>query len=306
MNADTPCDETDLAFVNARMAALKDQINEIEERSGMFGRDSEEDHARYEELSGEWGRLLGVKMDLEAEQQRQQYLAKRRYRRPYGGWLAPLVNRIIPREREEYVGQVSLSIGEFTDLPSYRFTAGLTAAVAIGANVVIALAFPWLSIIPFRVVMDLLRGANVPLLLAYLLAVAIYCAAYMTASVNGSGVAPGYATKTVDLWAANEEQWFRQGAQHWSGWLRFRSCVGFGLAHIGNMVYPVTWILTTIPLGAVFMYVYLRNYARSGGSEETAVLAATKFHAMVNRFLWSYVGLTAAGYGIYLLINLFL
>lgn len=301
-NTDTPCDETNLACVKARRARLYEEMEEIEARSGYFGRDNDVDHARYMELSSEWGRLLNVEMDLEAEQRRQEGMESRRYRRPDKGWLASLVNHIIPPFPDGYIKQPDPSGMVYRDLPSYRLPAALVAAVAFGSLLLIHWLFPATLFVPFIELTDAIQSIGMHRFFAWLLAAALYTVLYVHACKGGSGIRSLFDSSVIAISAVNEEQWFRRGAENWSGWQRFRSCAGFGLVHIGVLIYPLTWVLMTIPVGAVFMYVYLRQYSRSGDGEEAA-LAAAKFHAAFNRFLWLYLGIAVAAVIVY---NLFL
>lgn len=94
------------------------------------------------------------------------------------------------------------------------------------------------------------------------------------ASVNSVGL--------LNTMAVVEEQWFREGAENWSGRQRFMSCFGFGVAHMANLFYAFSTILPLSLGGYLFMRVYLHEY-RKTGSRSHAILAAALVHRVYNR-----------------------
>jgi len=82
--------------------------------------------------------------------------------------------------------------------------------------------------------------------------------------------------------AVLEEQTFREGSENWTTWQRCRSCIAFGLIHLGNLFYPLASVLPLALGGALFMAVYLRKYHQTK-SRRLAVLSAAVWHRTYNR-----------------------
>lgn len=82
--------------------------------------------------------------------------------------------------------------------------------------------------------------------------------------------------------AVLEEQWFREGSENWTIFQRFRSCVGFGFAHMANLFYPFSTLLPLSLGGYLFMRVYLYEYKKTN-SRRDAILAASLVHRVYNR-----------------------
>lgn len=78
-----------------------------------------------------------------------------------------------------------------------------------------------------------------------------------------------------------EEQWFRQGSETWTRRRRVSSCVGFGIAHLANLIVAFATAGMLMLVGAVFMSVYLREMRRTG-DQRRAVIASAKVHAHYN------------------------
>jgi hypothetical protein len=101
----------------------------------------------------------------------------------------------------------------------------------------------------------------------------------------------GYSRFTFGLFnraALNEEQAWREGAENWSPWQRFRSCLSFGLIHQPSLIYVFGMFVPHMIMGGVFMCIYLNNYRRNQ-RRRTAVLAASVFHRVYNRVALSVV-----------------
>lgn len=81
--------------------------------------------------------------------------------------------------------------------------------------------------------------------------------------------------------AVSEELWFRAGCERWTWGQRVYSCVTFGFLHLTNLVIPLSIALVLTCGGAVFMWVYLREYKRTQ-CVTVATLASSRFHAMYN------------------------
>lgn len=107
-----------------------------------------------------------------------------------------------------------------------------------------------------------------------------------------------YSRFTIGLFnkaALNEEQAWREGAENWNIWQRFRSCLSFGLIHQPSLIYVFGMFVPHMIMGAVFMTVYLHNYRRTQ-RRRNAVLAAAVFHRVYNRVALSVVVVSLLAY----------
>jgi hypothetical protein len=84
----------------------------------------------------------------------------------------------------------------------------------------------------------------------------------------------------LPLFAHAEERMFRTGAEHWSPARRALKTLQFGLVH-ALIGIPIGAALALSIGGAYFMRVYLREFARSGSSNE-ATLQSTTAHTVYN------------------------
>jgi hypothetical protein len=84
----------------------------------------------------------------------------------------------------------------------------------------------------------------------------------------------------LPLFAHAEERMFRTGAEQWSPARRVFKILQFGMVH-ALIGIPVGAALALSIGGAYFMRVYLREYARTGSSNE-ATLESTTAHATYN------------------------
>jgi hypothetical protein len=84
----------------------------------------------------------------------------------------------------------------------------------------------------------------------------------------------------LPLFAHAEERMFRAGAEEWSPARRLLKTVQFGMVH-ALIGIPVGAALALSIGGAYFMRVYLRQYARTGSSND-ATLESTTAHATYN------------------------
>ncbi len=84
----------------------------------------------------------------------------------------------------------------------------------------------------------------------------------------------------LPLFAHAEERMFRTGAEQWTPARRLLKIVQFGMVH-ALIGIPVGAALALSVGGAYFMRVYLREYARTGSSNE-ATMESTTAHAAYN------------------------
>lgn len=90
----------------------------------------------------------------------------------------------------------------------------------------------------------------------------------------------GLLIPALPLFAHAEEHMFRTGAEHWSPSRRLWKTIQFGAVH-ALIGIPVGAALALSIGGAYFMRAYLREYARTGSSNE-ATLESTTAHAAYN------------------------
>lgn len=81
--------------------------------------------------------------------------------------------------------------------------------------------------------------------------------------------------------ALREEAWFRLGSETWSWRRRVQSCVGFGFAHVLNIVLMTASLGLLTLCGAAFMAVYQRQLKKTGDRRKALYIAA-RFHADYN------------------------
>lgn len=81
--------------------------------------------------------------------------------------------------------------------------------------------------------------------------------------------------------ALKEEIWFRLNSENWTRGQRVKSCVGFGFAHVLNILLMAASLGVLILAGAAFMAVYLRQVKKTGDQRQ-ALYVAARFHADYN------------------------
>lgn len=87
----------------------------------------------------------------------------------------------------------------------------------------------------------------------------------------------------IPLFAHAEERTFRAGAELWSWKRRAFKVVQFGLAH-ALIGIPIGYALALSIGGVYFMFVYLRQYRRTGAQFD-AIMESTRAHAVYNMFI---------------------
>lgn len=91
----------------------------------------------------------------------------------------------------------------------------------------------------------------------------------------------------LPLFAHAEERMFRSGAEHWSTRRRILKTLQFGLVH-ALIGIPVGAALALSIGGAYFMRVYLRDFRRTGSSDDATLESATA-HTVYNGVIISVV-----------------
>lgn len=81
--------------------------------------------------------------------------------------------------------------------------------------------------------------------------------------------------------ALKEEIWFRLNSENWTRGQRVKSCVGFGFAHVLNILLMAASLGVLILAGAAFTAVYLRQVKKTGDQRQ-ALYVAARFHADYN------------------------
>lgn len=147
---------------------------------------------------------------------------------------------------------------------SYRLAGFAMFMFTLISVTVLMTTFPWMRTSPGSLILDMYQQ-YIPSPFSLPLAIgAIYGLHKLL--VRGTS-RPNYEGKFLDKAAMYEEQLFRMGAESWSPWRRVYSCVGFSLIHLVNVIYPVGLLLVIVASGGILMWVYLREYKRSGSSE---------------------------------------
>lgn len=80
---------------------------------------------------------------------------------------------------------------------------------------------------------------------------------------------------------AIEEQWYREGAEHWSRRQRLVSNFVFGVSHLTTVVYPIASYLPLCLLGHTLTRVYLQELQRTG-SRDKALARVIVVHRLCN------------------------
>lgn len=232
------------------------------------------------------------KMYRRAER-RERALRRSRFKRPSNWFLDPF-NRLLG-PLPEGLNAYQPTKKNLRKMRSYRLLGFVLLLAAITLLVSLSAFVPWLAISPATLV-TLALASFMDQALANILTLPV-CLAFAVLLSRGIRL-PRYEGKDLDRAAMWEEQWFRTGAESWTMRQRFLSCVVFGTVHVANIIYPLASLLVVSLLGGVLMFVYLREYKRSG-STRRATYAAAKLHATYNRFAFLYM-IVAASLGLIL------
>lgn len=194
----------------------------------------------------------------------------RRYRRPNGFW-ARIINRMLGPVPED-AGDVSYQPAEFDQVPSRWPVSIVAVLVVLGGVLGLQLFVPASGTSPVTLALGHRIGDWFVLTLVTVLLIFI-AVRHLTARLS--------FRQTMYRVALLEEKWFRLGAERWNGWQRVGSCVGFGVAHLLNLIYVLATLGMLAVAGAIFMAVYLYEF-RLTADRRRAVIAAAKVHAHYN------------------------
>lgn len=215
------------------------------------------------------------------------WLDEHSYARPDKGWLAGPINKMLgPLPNHQY-----LVIDEELNKGVKRYRA--LSLVFLATIITLLLAFvhfaPWAAISPFSVVDHTLNNLGVSGWLSAIIVIALFFVLIFT-SAQFKYRKSIISKSALETAAAEEELWFRAGSESWSWPQRVGSCVGFGLIHVTNFIYPIASILVLMIAGAMFMFVYLRAFKRLGDTR-LATIESARLHATYNRFAFLYMGI---------------
>jgi hypothetical protein len=214
---------------------------------------------------------------------------------------APEVERMYERPQGRIVSKINAGLGALPEGIEYpdptmlsaeegKWSRRLWALITLGLVLAIALTLYNVSPVFSASPSSMLADASARLFGDSWLGVGAYMIVFVALfivvikSTAGHKTAPScYRYKLAERLAVGEELWFRTGCESWSNWRRIFSCFAFGCVHIVNIIYPLSSIVALSVAGGIMMYVYLREYKRSGDAQR-ATLVATRFHATYNRF----------------------
>jgi hypothetical protein len=203
------------------------------------------------------------------------------FHRPNGGWYTRAVMSIMPPAP---VRHIVFSFGELR--PRFRlhhFAYGIAMlSVFIGLVLLQDHFFPFMKYSPLSGGAAAIEAVGLP---KWTTIPIIVIVVFILTKRSRPSNKPSISRHTYGFFngaAVFEEQAFREGAESWSFWQRFRSCVAFGAIHMVNLFYPLATILPLAVGGALLTVIYLRNYRRTG-FRRAAVLEAAVWHRVYNK-----------------------
>lgn len=219
-------------------------------------------------------------------------LEQRRFRRPRGPWTN-LINRLLG-PLPAGVERVDYDPTEFAKLPGrWISVVGTFLAVMAGA-VVLPHVLPFASSSPVSLAAG--EDLTTPIVVGVMTVLLAFLAVlHVTRKMS--------IKKAVYTFALIEEQWFRQGSETWSRKRRLGSCVGFGIAHLGNLIVAFATAGMLMIAGAIFMAVYMHEM-RNTGNQRRAVIASAKVHAHYNFVAFGLMTLVVIAYWTSLVLRL--
>lgn len=243
-----------------------------EEYLGIRGRQAAIEAER-EVLKAEWDDLL-AKRSAAAE------FKRTKYTRPMGRLASPLNRMLGPLPECQLVIQPTDEAMQ--EVPSYR----LQASLLVMALIALVSGLVWVSIwtlaSPALLVLngfyELLGDAMAASFATGFLFLG-FMAYFMTKTENSP-----YQGGLANTMAMSDELWFRTGAESWTRGQRIRAVLGFTVKQWHGLVMTLPSLLVFGVLGTVLMWVYLREYRRTGDTR-LATLASAKFHATCYRAL---------------------
>jgi hypothetical protein len=216
-------------------------------------------------------------------QRHERALERSRFTRPSNRFIDPFNRMLGPLP--EGLNAYQPTEKNLRKVRSYRLFGGVLIVIAITLLISLSASVPWLAISPATLITSAL-GTFMDPTAAGILAFPI-CIALLIFLSRGISH-PRYEGKEIDGAAMHEEQWFRSGAEAWTAKQRLFSCIAFGSVHVMNIFYPLASLIVVGLVGGVFLWVYLREYKRTG-STRRATFASTKLHATYNRFAFLYM-----------------
>lgn len=229
--------------------------------------------AEREVLRAEWDDLL-AKRSAAAEYERTKYMRPTgRLANPLSKWLGPLPERqLVIQPTDEAMQEV----------PAYRLQAGVLVMVLIALVSGLVWLSTWTLASPVLVVLngfyELLGDA-----MAASFATGFLFLGFMAYCMTKTENSP-YKGGVANTMAMADALWFRTGAESWSRSQRIRAVLGFTFKQWYGLVLTLPSLLVFGVLGTVLMWVYLREYRRTGDTR-LATLASAKFHATCYRAL---------------------
>lgn len=227
--------------------------------------------------------ILKLRKSIRRADKRERALAKSRFMRPSNKFIDPF-NRLLG-PLPEGLNTYQPTEKNLRKIRNYRLLGGVLIVIAITLLISLSAFVPWLAISPATLItsalstfMDPTAAGIVTLPICIVLMVLLW----------GGIKRPSYEGKDIDGMAMYEEQWFRSGAESWTAKQRLFSCIAFGSVHVMNIFYPLASLIVVGLMGGVFMWVYLREYKRTG-STRRATFASAKLHATYNRFAFLYM-----------------
>lgn len=192
-----------------------------------------------------------------------------------------------PEKKERFYFRTNPLDGEA--LKEYFLPAVVAVSIAYAIHFALAHFFPVtkysvvLAVLDFaKVILNRLFGWDIdPIMLMPIFAIGFWILVLATGNGNStSSERKGTGILFVDS-ALSEEIEFRMGSENWTILERIKGCIGFGLIHLINLVFPLSICLALISSGFFFMLVYLHNFKLTG-DQELATKEAAKFHALFN------------------------
>lgn len=94
----------------------------------------------------------------------------------------------------------------------------------------------------------------------------------------------------ISSWAMKEELAFRAGAENWTFFERFRSALGFGAIHYGNLFFPFAAVFGSMCGGILYTAIYV-HYFNKTGSVDLALKESASVHTVHNLIAFTLLGI---------------
>lgn len=224
-----------------------------------------------------------ITRELEKRQE-QAAIEQKRFRRPTGPWSG-LINRLLgplPADTE----RIGYDATEFAKVPGRWFLAVMMFLAVLLTAMGLGTALPYAGSSPVSLAAgeDLTTPIICGVITVFLGLLAVL---HVTRKMS--------IKEAIYTFALIEEQWFRQGAEAWTRRRRVGSSVGFGVAHLGNLIVAFSTAGMLVGVGAVLMAVYMFEM-RATGDQRRAVIACAKVHAHYNFVTLGLITVVVAAY----------